>query len=314
MYQERLRYQGDLTSIIKNICFAYDVGELVSFSLIETGYEDYNVKIETDVGKYVAKIFSKTREPNEIIRYVSIMEKVIVNGILHPKLYKSRDGYLFSDSGLDMVLMDYIQGNTFFDTDTSPNKTQLKQIIGEIVKINRIKFNNLSVLSDSWAVQNLHNIYTEVVPILNNKLELDFVKNTIRKFDLIPLDKLPTVFVHGDITKQNVICAPDGKCFLLDFSVANIYPRIQDLAVVVANLLVGNGMSVTQNAIEVLSLYLELETLSDIEQKYFIDYVWAAVAMVFMGSLRQKYIRNDDSFETKYWLKVGREMISQSVA
>ncbi len=66
----RLDYSGDLTPIINDICRTYEIGEPSGFSIIEVGYEDCNVIIETQQDKFMAKMFAKTREPDE--RFFSI--------------------------------------------------------------------------------------------------------------------------------------------------------------------------------------------------------------------------------------------------
>lgn len=83
---DRLDYSGDLKPVIDRIGDNYGIGEIKNFSVIEVGFEDCNVKIETIDGKYVAKIFSKERSREDIVRYSAIMEKVVEAGVNHPEL------------------------------------------------------------------------------------------------------------------------------------------------------------------------------------------------------------------------------------
>jgi thiamine kinase-like enzyme len=58
-----------------------------------------------------------------------------------------------------------------------------------------------------------------------------------RFIDHIQIDQLPKCFVHWDILKTNIIRSINGDFYIVDYSVANIYPRIQDLAVLLCNVL-----------------------------------------------------------------------------
>ncbi len=53
------------------------------------------------------------------------------------------------------------------------------------------------------------------------------VEQAMARYAEILVDDLPHTFVHGDFTKANVLNGDDGKVYILDFSVANWYPRIQ---------------------------------------------------------------------------------------
>src|SRR5260370_40155566 len=80
----RLGYSGDLAPIIDDICKAYGIGSPSDFSVIGVGYEDCNVIISTDQDRFMAKMFAKTRKPEEIDRYAEIMQKVGEVGGAHP--------------------------------------------------------------------------------------------------------------------------------------------------------------------------------------------------------------------------------------
>jgi len=124
----------------------------------------------------------------------------------------------------------------------------------------------------------------------------------------IPVDTLPYCFVHGDFTKTNVLKGADGNIYILDFSVANWYPRIQELAIIVANLLHddGSSLSLCDRAEHVLEMYDKLNPLISEEKQHFYAYVLAGVAMEFMGGYQEKFIKGNITEETEYWLKLGR--------
>ena len=83
---------------------------------------------------------------------------------------------------------------------------------------------------DSWAVVNFVTEFDKKKQFLTKK-DIEIIAPIKEKFQNKNLNQLPLCFVHGDIIRTNVMRDMDGKLYILDFSVANIYPRIQELAV-----------------------------------------------------------------------------------
>jgi Ser/Thr protein kinase RdoA (MazF antagonist) len=304
---DRLNYAGDLEPVIDRVCAAYDVGTPVSSSVIEVGYEDCNVIIETDQAKFVAKMLAKTRTPEDITRYATTMEKVVQAGVNHPELLTTDAGETtYSDSGVTLVLMRFVEGKSFLGLDHSPSDDERKAVLQQAAKVNGID-HEPPYLFDGWAIPNIHAMFEKVEQYIAPE-DLPLVEQAIAGYDTIPTDDLPHCFVHGDFTKANVIKGEDGKIYILDFSVANRYPRIQELAVIVANLLHDNGAeTLAQKCEQVADEYSEFNPLTDQERKYLPAFALAGVAMEFMGAHQEKYINGNDTEETEYWLSLGRE-------
>lgn len=304
---DRLNYTGDLTPVIERVCEAYGIGQLSTSSIVEIGYEDCNVIIETDQAKFVAKMFAKTRTPEDITRYATTMEKVVQAGVHHPELLTTDAGETtYSDSGVTLVLMRFVEGRSFLELDRSPSDEERKAVLEQAAKVNGIDYEP-PYLFDSWAIPNIHTMFEKVSQYIAPE-DLPLVERAIAAYDDIPTDDLPHCFVHGDFTKANVIKGEDGKIYILDFSVANRYPRIQELAVIVANLLHDDGEETLEQKCErVADEYSEFNPLTDQERKHLPAYALAGVAMEFMGAHQEKYINGNDTEETDYWLSLGRE-------
>ena len=58
---DRLAYTGDLAPLIERVAEAYGVGTPTCHSVVEVGYEDCNVIIDTEQDRFLAKMFAKTR-------------------------------------------------------------------------------------------------------------------------------------------------------------------------------------------------------------------------------------------------------------
>src|SRR3989344_2287 len=139
---DRLNYKGSLDLVVDRLCTAYRVGKPTDFSVIDVGYEDCNVIITTLKDKYVSKIFSKSRSPQDITRYSAIMEKAVEAGVNHPPLIKTTDGgVVHIDSqanSLSMVLMEFVEGKSFLELNRAPDAEELQKVLEQAAKVNRI--------------------------------------------------------------------------------------------------------------------------------------------------------------------------------
>lgn len=304
---DRLTYTGDLTPVIEDICQAYELGTPKDFSVIEVGYEDCNVIINTDHDRFMAKMFAKFRTPEDIQRYVDIIQNVIEVGVHHPELIMAPgDNPTYTSGGVTLALLKFVEGETFYGLKRPLTDDERRAVIEQAAKINSIDYQP-PYLFDSWAIPNIRSMFDRVKEFVAPE-DLVLVEQAMERYEAIPVDTLPHAFVHGDIIKTNTLKGDDGEVYILDFSVANWYPRIQELAVIVANLLHEEpGPSIEESCKRVIDEYNQLNLLTDEEKRYLPAYALAGIAMEFMGAHQEKFINGVDGEENDYWLTLGRE-------
>lgn len=311
---DRLIYTGNLKPLLMRIVEAYDIGTLVGYSVIEVGYEDCNVIITTDQGCFLAKMFAKTRKPEEITRYTDTMKRVVNAGVYHPELLTTVDGEItYADSGVALVLMCFVDGKTFFELERAPNVEERRAIVEQAAKINTIDYRP-PYLFDSWAIPNIDDMFERVRQFITAD-DLILVKHAIDRYRAVPVNELPHCFVHGDFTKTNVLKVSDGSIYILDFSVANRYPRIQELAVIAASLMYDEDdkKSLVDKCRIIADEYSQFNELTKLERQHLPAYALAGVAMEFIGAHQEKYINGNDTGETDYWLNLGRSGLCQAL-
>ncbi|MBI2621674.1 MAG: phosphotransferase [Candidatus Levybacteria bacterium] len=306
----RINYAGSLEPVVERLGKFFKIGQVQDYLVIDIGYGDCNVIVKTNKGKFLAKIFQKERTQQNIVRYVKIMQKVLEAGVKHPFLVKNQLGkIIFYDrhfSGLKLVLMDYIEGKTLYELNRKPNSNELKKIVEQTAKINSISYRP-SYIFDSWAIPNIGRIFNNTKKFIDRS-DLPLIERVIKRFNIIPINLLPKCFVHGDLTKTNVLKSDNGDIYILDFSIANWYPRIQELAVIITNLLYDEHESsnLKEKSELIIKEYGKFKRLTTEEHKWLYDYSLAALAMEILGALQEKYINNNDTEETDYLLKLGR--------
>ena len=178
----------------------------------------------------------------------------------------------------------------------------------EVAKLHAIDYKPAQFF-DSWAVPNMQLMYDKVVSYLSAE-DVQLVGQVMTRFVGIDLPSLRHAFVHGDLIKTNVIKAVSGDLYLLDFSVANWYPRIQELAVIAANLLFDDGKTSLSNRVQTVSdEYQRYNKLNDYEVMSLPVYALAAATMEFLGGYHEKFVKHNNSSEVDYWLNLGRRTI-----
>ena len=312
-FQSRISYQDQLLLLLEAVIDIYQIGAYHSHAILDTGYEDFNVHLTTNQGEYLLKFFADFRNEANCKRYVDIMTAVVGAGIKHPQLHQSQQGYLtkikLNDAKIRLVVTDFIEGETFYQLRTKPTLEEQEIIIQQAAKINQLQINPAYVY-DSWAVVNFPTEYQNIKDQLTHN-DAILIEPVYKDFLKINIKALPKCFVHGDIIDTNVIRATSGEIFILDFSVANVYPRIQELAVILCDLLFDypNRVGFEQIYNHALEIYQNLVKLTDDELKYLPLFIKAAHAMHIIGASKAK-VDGSLSEENNHWIKMGRQGLS----
>jgi len=311
IFQERTGYKGDLRQFFSKVVNDYELGSLISYQPILQGYEDFNVKVETNSGKYLFKVMGDFRSDEEVWQYADIMERVVNNGIAHPKIYKSVQGNLYRTdlNGVEMrlVVMDFVDGKDFFQLREKPIREEAVFLVNQAAKISKLNLRPKYVY-DSWAIPNFLKEYNEIKDKLDPD-DLKYVEPLAANFLELEIEKLPHGFIHGDLIATNVIRSNDRGLYIIDFAVANYYPRIQELAVLLCDLLfVEDKEKYLENYELVLETYQKEVKLEEREIELLPTFIKLAHAMHIVPATREK-IKGNLLAENDFWLNSGQKGI-----
>ena len=158
---------------------------------------------------------------------------------------------------------------------------------------------------DSWAIPNFLREFLNVKDKLEGD-DLKYLEPLVALFPKLEIDKLPHAFVHGDIIATNVIKSTKGKLFIIDFGAANYYPRIQELAVLLCDLLFADDKEkYLQNYNQVLEIYQKEVSLNKKELELLPVFIKLAHAMHIVPATREK-AKGNALPENDFWLKSGQ--------
>ncbi len=295
-YLSRIDFQGDLSEVFKEVMQRQGLGSYEDHKLISTGYEDVNFKVDTDSVSFFIKIFASSRSDDECERFIEVTTAAIDAGVKHPQLLSP----VIQKSGLRLVVMEWLSGETFFDSGSYPSDDELIKIIEQAVLINSISIKP-DFIYDSWALPNLAKEYNEWNHTLSDD-DRNLIEPVVQEFSEVDLDALPQAFVHGDLISTNIMKTSDGL-YVLDFSVSNVYPRIQELAVLFCDVLLGReelALDEYRKHIELTKEELDLIPI----------YTKAAHAMHILGASRAK-TQGKIARENDYLLLKGRTVLQR---
>lgn len=273
-FAERINLNTELCSISKEICNKYNLGEYISDTIIEIGYEDFNYILETTSGKYCVKMFNKERTDEDCKQYVDRIKLVSTLDINTPKIYneKNKDCLFtieFEDTKYRLCVTEYIAGKSFYDLEIKPNSEEIKEIVRQMVNIHKL-MQRPNYIYDEWTITNFKQEFEDKAKYLDNKY-LSYFEEVRDKYDKIDILKLPHCFIHGDIIASNIIKDENNKLWLIDFGVSNYLPRIIDLVVSACDLCLElEDIQKTASRIKMLiGEYEKYSKLTDYEKQVF---------------------------------------------
>ena len=309
-FKERIGYEGEIKNISLRICEDYNLGKFKSSKVILMGYEDFNFILETAKGKYFVKVFAKFRSIGNCNRYVGIIGKAIDAGVSTPELLKG-PGFLhilkISDVELRLCVFEFIEGKTLFESGEKLDVDEIKFIANQAAIINSINIRP-ELVDDEWAITNFIKEFKKKKNSLNEE-DLKLIEPLVEKFKELEMDKLPYCFVHGDIISTNVMKDSDDKLWIIDFSVSNYYPRIQELAVLACNLFFDEKSKEEskENFRIMLEEYQKKVELTQKELDLLEIYIQFAHAMHLLSGNFEKFEKGNESSENDYWINQGRK-------
>lgn len=307
---ERIGGRKEAEAIVEMINDVFDIGAIERLEIIDVGYEDCNLAVWTASSKFVVKVFARYRRDDIPRRTVSIIEAIRRGGVRHPALLRDREGSVLCEtpSGrLRFLVMCWVNGKNYYELGRPPTIGELDDIVEQAVRLHRVD-HDPPHLVDPWSIPHLDELFGAVGHLLD-PVDRRLVERVAESLRRTRATMLPHALIHGDLTKGNLLVTPDRGTYLIDLASANRWPRIQELAVMAANLMHGSELSLPERADLLASLYTGHQALTDAEQRAMQPYAFAAAAMEFLGAVREKMIGGDTSDETNYILELGRSQL-----
>ena len=282
------RVRTSLPELVAHVAAEYRLGGVVDWSVLATGYEDCNIDLRTKQARVVVKVFAATRPAGMAGRTAGVIEAVREAGVRHPRLHADAAGDdVHSYDGHQLLVMDFAPGRTFYDLGRPPDQAELARLVEQAARIHACQARPGQVF-DSWAIANLVPLAGQVGGLLD-ACQRRLVDDAISAMAAASFWSLPVTLIHADLTAGNVLLGPGGELTVLDFALANRWPRLQELAVIAASLLHGSPGTIPRRMEKVAGMYSRAAAvpLTAAEEAALDAFGQGAAAMELLGGLDQ---------------------------
>jgi len=225
------------TDIIQFDDFLVSVKEKYQFTVIKDydpileGYENANMKLFTDKGLFVMKIFSKDVARLGAEEYIKVTEESIKKGIPFPPLLQGKDCYLqeYQDESkvIFYFLMRFFEGENF-------EQQEVKIMDIEKVTSYLAQFNTLTLpveeIYDSWGNKNLIEEYAKNKGKISKDID-KFLVPVVDELSGIDFSKFSNSLIHGDMQRKHVLKNKQGEYCILDLGCMRNDAKVYDLSV-----------------------------------------------------------------------------------
>lgn len=207
--------------------------------------------------------------------------------------------------------MEFIEGQSFYETGQKPTDEEGIFLVEQAAKINGINYHPTFVY-DGWAISNFLTEYERNEQNLEKEDRLA-IEGFVKNFRELDINSLPHSLVHGDLISTNVMKDRNNRLYIIDFSVANSYPRIQELAVLLCDLFFdpSSPEAFLKKYNWAAGEYQKHIKLTPEELKALPIFAQAAHAMHVIGASSERVNGNTEG-ENSSWLELGRKGLKLS--
>jgi Ser/Thr protein kinase RdoA (MazF antagonist) len=299
------RVRTSLPRLVEHVAGEYRLGPVADWSVIDTGYEDCNIDLRARRARVVVKVFAAGRPVSLPARTASLIAQAQAAGVRHPALHRDSAGeHVHSHDGHFLLVMDHVPGHTFYDLSRPPDDSELLLVVEQAARVHSIDARPDPVF-DSWAIANLVPLAGQVGHLLDDE-QRRLVDRAIAAMAATDSPALPEALIHADLTAGNVLLSPGGEVTILDFALANRWPRLQELAVIAASLLHGSPGTIPRRMEKVAGMYSSAAAvpLTAAEEAALDAFGQGAAAMELLGGLNQ-WLQGNRGPETDQLITIG---------
>lgn len=230
----------EITYISKKICEAYPIGTYLGHQYIAIGVVDYTYFLKTTQATYFIKIMKRSKSIEQVNKYQENYELFKEAHVRVPDLHYLDTGPImalpFQGKTIFITVTDCIPGNNLYSLDENMDISLMQQLLEELSKIITIPSVSLAPRTHKINASLIETLYqdthTYLDPTINQK-----GKELIQQLKNINFNALSKSFIHGDLSKGNIIKDRGNKLWIVDIGDCGYGYPLEEVAIILTYLL-----------------------------------------------------------------------------
>jgi len=297
-----------IDDVVKKAAIAFGLGDILTYSVIPTGYQEYNIDLTASSGKFIIKIFSHDKPRSRITDVIWGYTRLASLGVPLPTLKTIHDnGYIMEipavrQAASFLCVFEYFTGKPM--TQIAATDADLATLTRALITIHKTK-KTIGRYYDTLGIANLEAEYEQKGDALFPD-ETALIKPVISKLHKIPVASFHQSIIHGSMEKENVLKNTGGSVCILDLGCMDYNASVFDIATYIANFSAYLPESKRINVTNViLTEYQKSLPLTPAELAALPALIRAQYAAYIVGMTHHMRKDHDMSKQTQTWLDRG---------
>ena len=265
-YQEllnRVDIAQPLGHVLHDVAQHYELGRIVEYQIITQGYDDLNVLLVCERGRYVAKIFNKIKGIPTVEDHVRVQIALLRRHFAVPQIRTINGSGVLRVTGqfgeTFVCVSEFFAGKDF--VARPPQRDDMLAITGFLAALHRLPF-AITPTYDTWGTLNLPGEFARKQALVSEETRR-LVAPLADAIAGMKFGRSRRRIIHGDLQRKHVLKDGNGRYCILDFGCMDYTYPIVDLGIFLALFcLEGSSPSSAQDIIaDVLEAYMSCAPL-----------------------------------------------------
>jgi Ser/Thr protein kinase RdoA (MazF antagonist) len=227
--------------VLHNIARHYRLGRIERTRLFTQGYDDLNVLLVCERGRYVAKIFNKSKQPAAVEDYVQVQTALARRHLPVPRIRRVNGAGLFRVAGrfqeTFVSVSEYFAGEDF--VAAPPQRDDMLAIARFLAALHQLPFDIIPSY-DSWGTLNLPGEFARKQAQVSDETRR-LVAPVADAIASITFGRSRRCIIHGDLQRKHVLKDGSRHYCVLDFGCMDYSYPIVDLGIFLALFCLGGS-------------------------------------------------------------------------
>lgn len=300
----RIDIAQPLGLVLRNVAQHFALGQPHSARILTQGYDDLNVLLVCEQGRYVAKLFNKAKSIATIEDHVRIHMALSKHHAPVPRILAPDGDGIYRVPGnirdTHICISEFFEGVNFLKHP--PQRTDVLAVTQFLATLHSMPL-SIGHTYDSWGTLNLPQEFARKKALVSDET-ISLVAPLADAMSTLSFGKAQRQLIHGDLQRKHVLKNSSGGYCVLDFGCMDYSYPVVDLGIFLALFcLEGIEPAQAKDVItEVLTLYCAIATLPIQHIALLgtlIQATWASYLLTADYLMR----RGDRSPQTRQWYR-----------